>query len=132
MQPPQQRQRVADRITVSIAVAGVLIAGVCLALGGVWMGLSAVVGGALAVGNWLSLRWLGARILSSTTKNKGGVALLFALKMGALLTLLYLLIKAGLDPLGLVAGLGALVVGGVAGGLLGSLGGDGELNGEER
>lgn len=99
----------------------VLIVGVLLTVGGLWLGgspfaVSVAVGAGMAYANLAVLARSVSRLLGG---GGGSWALLFLLKFTGLFALTYLLIDRQLvQPLGLALGFGALPVGVTLGGLL--------------
>ncbi len=104
------------RITLYVVGASVFLTAVTTAIGGLWMGLGAAVGAALAVANWLAMRWVGHRILVANDKGRIVYSTLLALKMSALLAITWLILSTGkVDPTGFTIGLSGLVLGVLAG-----------------
>jgi len=111
--------RLLDRITLSVAVAGVVLASLAWLLAGATVGLGAAVGAGVALANWLVLRWVMGRLMRGTTRSRSGLMVLLALKMGALMAVCWVLVAVlGVDPVGFAIGMGALVFGVVAGAAL--------------
>lgn len=120
-------QRTAARATLWIAAMGLPLAAVAFALRGVPGAVGAVAGTALAVGNWLALRWLVAQMLGvAPTARRAGVALFLKT---ALLCTVAAAMAPFVDRIGFSVGLSALVLGALAGAvhghLLGETRGDG-------
>lgn len=104
------------RITFYVVGASVLLSAVAFLVGGVSMGFGAAVGGALAVANWIAMRWVGHRILIASDKGRLVYATLLAVKMAALLGVAWLILSTGkVDPTGFTIGLSGLVLGALAG-----------------
>ena len=111
------------RITVHVAAASGLLAAVALVVGGVASGLSALVGGGLAVANWLAMRWVGARLLVANERGRALLARLLAAKMAALLGVAALILSTGVvDATGFTVGLSGLVLGVLSGAFRTALG----------
>jgi hypothetical protein len=109
-------RRTLQRITLYIVGASVLLTVATFVLGGVTMGLGAVVGGIVAVGNWLAMRFVGERLMVANDKGRLVWSVLLALKMAALLGIVALILSTGLvDPTGFTVGLSGLVFGALAG-----------------
>ncbi|MCZ7681993.1 MAG: hypothetical protein M5U28_25645 [Sandaracinaceae bacterium] len=118
-------RRTLSRITLYVAGTSALLALVMLAIGGVASGLGALAGGALAVANWLALRWVGLRILVASDKGRAVWSALLALKMGALLAIVWAILSTGLvDPTGFTVGLSGLVLGALLGAFHSAASGD--------
>jgi hypothetical protein len=104
------------RITLYVVGASVLLTLVATAIGGLEMGFGAAVGGALAVANFVAMRWVAHRILTANDKGRLVYATLLALKMSALLAITWLILSTGwVDPTGFTIGLSGLVLGILAG-----------------
>jgi hypothetical protein len=92
------------------------------ALWGSTRGVAALVGAALAVGNWFALRWLSARLVASGSASgskPAALGFLLIAKIGLLMAIVFVLInRVRLDPIGLAFGLGVLFVGPVLASLL--------------
>jgi hypothetical protein len=96
--------------------ASVFLTAVATAIGGLSMGIAAELGGALAVANWIAMRWVAHRILVANDKGRLVYATLLALKMGALLAITWVILSTGwVDPTGFTIGLSGLVLGVLAG-----------------
>jgi hypothetical protein len=109
------------------AAADLLVVGAALLLtalaAGIWglgrQALATSLGGTVAVGNWLALRWLTARLMSGAGRRRGVLAVLFGLKIVVLLGAVWALVRfAALEPLPLALGYSALVVGLIGAGFL--------------
>jgi hypothetical protein len=101
----------------AVAVAGALFAAASLAVFGPRAALSVAAGGALATANLLALaRVVGAILPESAegarAQSRGSWVLLAGLKLVGLFVVLWLLLRyAGLSPLAVAAGFGALPIG---------------------
>jgi hypothetical protein len=107
-----------QRMTRPLLLIAAIVVVSAFSLWGSTRGVAALVGAALAVGNWFALRWLSARLVSSGSR---GAALGFLLiaKIGLLMAIVFVLInRVRLDPIGLAFGLGVLFVGPVLASLL--------------
>jgi hypothetical protein len=106
----------ADRITLAITGTGAIIAVLCFAVLDSAAGVGALVGAGLAVANWLALRWVSNRLARGSGRERGSASLLLVLKMGLLMAVCWaLVVRVGLDPTGFLLGMGAFVVGILAG-----------------
>lgn len=100
------------RITTYVAGASAVLTAVAFALGGAWMGFGAAVGGAVAVGNWLGMRWIGERLLRANDQGRMVWGTILALKMGAILGVVWMILATGwVDPMGFAIGLSGFVLG---------------------
>jgi hypothetical protein len=110
----------ATRMTVFVAVLGLLTSLTALGLAGSHAGLSTAVGAALALANFLLLRTIVVRIVDGAMDRKGPVIGLLFLKMGALMALVYLVLaREWVEPVPFTVGLSSLVVGLLASSLFG-------------
>lgn len=117
MPDPQDRLMTA-RMTGWIGAAGAVLSGFAFLFGGASVGTGAVVGAALAAGNWWVLSWILRRGLASR-RGAGALLFLLLLKMAVLGGVCYFLVAvAGLNVLGFAVGLTALVFGLVVGSAL--------------
>ena len=104
------------RMTWYVAGAAALLAGLTFVFAGPWRGLGAAVGGAVAVANWLAMRWVGERLLRANDRGRMIWGTLLAVKMGATLGLIWLILATGwVDPMGFAVGMSGLVLGVLAG-----------------
>lgn len=105
-------RRTLQRITLYVVGASVALSAVMFAVGGVAMGTSALAGAAVAVANWLAMRWVGQRLLIANDKGRAVWGTLLAMKMAALLAIVWVILSTGLvDPTGFTVGLSGLVLG---------------------
>lgn len=109
--------KLAGRLTWFILGLGAVMTACVYALHGRFAGQSAAAGVGLAVGNWLLLRFVLARIVSSTsTVGKTGFSVLLMLKMGALMAIVFVLLHLGLvEPMAFTVGVSSLVFGSLVG-----------------
>ncbi len=105
---------VLDRITLFVTAAAAPMVILAFVLGGVPMATGALVGAAIAIGNWMSLRWLMRRIAIASDRGKAGLMLVLVAKMTAVLVVTFVAVRY-VDATGVLLGLGALVIGVVAG-----------------
>ena len=100
------------RITHYVIGASAVLTAVAFFLGGAWMGLGAAVGGAVAVGNWLGMRWIGERLLRANDKGRMVWGSLLAFKMAAILGVVWMILATGwVDPMGFALGMSGFVLG---------------------
>ncbi len=105
-----------NRITLYVVGASVALTIVMFAVGGVAMGVGAAVGGAVAIANWLAMRWVGQRLLVASDRGRLVWGTLLALKMAALMGIVWLILSTGMvDPMGFTVGLSGLVLGALLG-----------------
>lgn len=110
----------ATRMTVFVAVLGLLTSLAALVLAGSHAGLSTAVGATLALANFMLLRTIVARIVDGDMHRKGSVVGLLFLKMGVLMGLVYLVIaRHWVEPIAFTVGLSSLVVGLISSSLFG-------------
>jgi hypothetical protein len=103
-------------ILMHIAVFAVVLTGGALLVGGAPVAHGAAAGGAVAVANWLALRWVALRILNGTVQQRAAVVVLMSAKLGVLGVVSWvLLVQWGLHPVGYLVGLTALVFGALTG-----------------
>jgi hypothetical protein len=107
-----------QRMTRPLLLIAAIVVVSAFALWGSTRGVAALVGAALAVGNWFALRWLSARLVSGNSRG-AALGLLLVAKVGLLMAIVFVLISTvQLDPVGLVFGLSVLFVGPVLASLL--------------
>lgn len=100
------------RITLYVVGASVVMTALSFALGGATMGVGAAVGGALAVGNWMLMRWVGRRLMVANDKGRMVWGGLLAFKMVLLMAVAWGILATGwVDPMGFTVGLSGLVLG---------------------
>ena len=106
------------RLTWFIAGFGVLAIAFMHASYGADAAASAAVGGAVALGNWFLLRMIVDRVVGGSVRRQVRLTFLLIVKMGALIGLVFLLLKSGLvQVLPFTAGVSSLMAGGLAGSL---------------
>ena len=104
------------RLTWFIAGFGVLAVVYMQLRYGIDAASSAAVGGAVALGNWVLLRMIVDRVLGGSVQRQVGLTFLLIVKMGALVGLVFLLLRSGLvQVLPFTAGVSSLMAGGLAG-----------------
>lgn len=105
----------AVRMTVWVAGFGAATSLGVLAFAGARAGLSAGVGAALALANFMLLRIIVQKIVVGDMQHRGPVVGLLFFKMGALMGLVYLVIaRHWVDPIPFTVGLSSLVAGLIA------------------
>jgi hypothetical protein len=104
------------RLTWFIAGYGVL-AVVFMQLGyGTGAGIGAAVGAVVALGNWFMLRLIVDRVVGGTVRRQVGLTFLLIVKMGALVALVFLMIRSGwVEVLPFAAGVSSLMAGALTG-----------------
>jgi hypothetical protein len=101
-----------DRISLYVAVAGAILALGAFLVGGPVTGLGAAAGGAVAVLNFVALRFLLGRFVAAPDARKGGVMALLVMKLGVVGAICwFLIVGLGVDAVGFAVGLGALLLG---------------------
>ena len=115
-------RRTLRTMTAYIVGASVALTVAAIVLGGVGTGIGAAAGGALAVGNWLVMRWVGERLMVANDKGRLVWGTLLGLKMFVLMGICWLVLSfGGVDPIGFTIGLSGLVIGALAGAFHGAL-----------
>ena len=101
-----------------VAVAALALAGLAFVLGGVSVGIGAIIGGIVAALDAWAITWLASRIVSGAGFiGRGFAAAMLGAKLVVLLAVCWaLLARWGVDPIGFSVGLGALVLGMLYGG----------------
>jgi hypothetical protein len=106
------------RITAYVIGTCAALSAVSLAAFGLGTGLGALAGGAIAVANWFAMRWVGRRLMVANDKGKAVWGALLALKMAALLGVIWAVLSTGvIDPTGFAIGLSGLPLGALLGAL---------------
>jgi hypothetical protein len=99
-------------IPVFIGVSGILAAVITFAVAGVWVAYSAAVGAVIAMANFYAYQWIASHITRGSVRKRAGVSLLMITKVLIVFGLISaLIIFRWVDPIGLIVGLSALVVG---------------------
>lgn len=109
--------KIIDRITTYVAAFGVLLSASAFVLS-VEVGTGALVGAAIAIGDWLVTRFLGRKIVGAPEGARSMLSLALVLKMGAVLGACAVVLWSGrVSALGFMIGIGAMVLGVIVGGL---------------
>lgn len=104
-----------DRIPLYVAAFAAVLVAIGFALGAD-VGVGAMAGAAVALGNAYALRWLVTAITKADPSQRTAISLALMLKTGTILAIAAgLLFYFHLDPLGFALGIGALVLGLVMG-----------------
>lgn len=108
-----------DRITLFIAALGVVVTIACAVLRGPHAAMSAGIGAALALVNFMFLRSIVARVVGLEIKASGKFVGLLFLKMGGLMAAVFIVIIRGwVEPIAFTLGMSSLVVGLIVSSLL--------------
>ncbi len=109
--------KIIDRITTYVAAFGVLLSASAFVLS-VEVGTGALVGAAIAIADWLVTRFLGRKIVAAGEGARSMLSLALVTKMGAVLGACAIVLWSGrVSALGFMIGIGAMVLGTIAGGL---------------
>lgn len=101
-----------ERSTLWVILASAVLVAVAFFVGGVELGLGALLGAAVGVANFLAVRWVGKKILTANDQGKLIYGTLLVVKMGAILGVVWLLLAfTGASPIGFAIGFSGLVVG---------------------
>lgn len=104
-----------DRIPLYVAAFAALLVAIGFAVG-TSVGIGAIAGGVVALGNAYALRWLVTAITKAEPSQRTAISLALMGKTGAILAIAAgLLFYFRLDPVGFALGIGALVLGLVVG-----------------
>ncbi|MEZ4288701.1 MAG: hypothetical protein R3A47_11315 [Polyangiales bacterium] len=99
-------------ITLFVTVSAIVLVAIAALWGGMSMGIAAVAGASIALGNWFAIRWIATNISSGNLGNRSAAVALLTTKLVLLATFCWLLLsRFELDPIGFALGLGALVFG---------------------
>jgi len=113
--------RTIDRITTYVAAFGVLLSVVAFGVS-TEVGIGALAGATIAIGDWLVTRLVGARLLAAGDRGRTVLSLVLVSKMTLVLGACGAVLWSGrVSALGFVIGISAMVVGVVAGGVHESL-----------
>ena len=104
------------RITLWVVASSVALTVLTFVAFGADRGFGAAIGGLVAVINWLGMRWVGGRLLKASDKGKAIWGTLLAVKMGAILGVVWAILSTGhVDAMGFAIGMSGLVLGILAG-----------------
>jgi hypothetical protein len=110
-----------DRITTYVAAFGVLLSALAFFLSSE-VGIGALAGATIAIGDWLVTRFLGGRILAAGERARTVLSLALVSKMALVLGACAAVLWTGrINALGFMIGMGAMVLGVIVGGLHESL-----------
>jgi hypothetical protein len=113
--------RTIDRITTYVAAFGVLLSVVAFGVS-TEVGIGALAGATIAIGDWLVTRMVGARLLSGGDRGRTMLSLVLVSKMSLVLGACAAVLWSGhVSALGFILGISAMVAGVVAGGVHESL-----------
>ena len=105
-------KRTLQRITRYVIGASIALTALAFVLGGLWTGVGAAVGAALAIGNWVLMRFVGQRLLVATDAGRIVWGAILMVKMGVLLAIAWAVLSTGaVDPIGFSVGVSGLVFG---------------------
>ena len=109
-------RHVAARLTWFIAGFGVLAIVLMQLRYGFDAAASAAAGSAVALGNWFLLRLIVDRVIGGSVRKQAGLTFLLLVKMGALIGLVFLLLRSGfVQVLPFTAGISSLMLGAIFG-----------------
>jgi hypothetical protein len=112
--------RTLDRIGLFVALGGAALTLIAFVLGDASLGFGALVGSVTALSNWLAVRWLGKQIIKANDRGKMFWGTVLAAKMALMLGVVWLILSTGVvSPPGFAIGMGALLIGALAGAWLG-------------
>lgn len=95
-----------------VTMSALALTALAFVLGGVTVGVGAVVGGTVAVLDAFAMVWLAERMLEGAAAMRGFAAVLLGVKLVAVLAICWaLMARWGVDPIGFAVGLSAIVVG---------------------
>lgn len=108
-----------DRLTWYILGFGVLATTLVYVALGAALARSAAVGVAVALANWLLLRFIVARVVDGAVRRKAAFSLVLFVKLGALMGIVFWLLYSGVvEPLAFTAGVSSLALGAIFGSLV--------------
>jgi hypothetical protein len=108
-----------ERVTWFILGLGAAATIAAYAMGGRHAAASAAAGAAVAVANWLLLRFIVSRVVSGTVKNQAAFSFVLVAKMGALMGIIFVVLRSGLvQSIPFTVGVSTLVVGSLVGSLV--------------
>jgi hypothetical protein len=101
-----------ERLTGYILALAVFAAVLLYLVSGERAGLSAAIGGGIAVANWLMLRFIVGRVVDGNVKRQLAFSFVTCVKLGGLLAVCYWLLRSAIvEPIPFILGLSALVSG---------------------
>lgn len=113
--------RTIDRITTYVAAFGVLLSVLAFFVS-TEVGIGALAGASIAIGDWLFTRLLGAKLLAAGDRGRTVLSLALVSKMALVLGACGAVLWTNrISPLGFMIGIGAMVLGVIVGGLHESL-----------
>jgi len=108
--------KVVERLTWFIVGIGLAVTAGAYALHGSAACLSVAAGSAVALGNWFLLRFILARVIAGSMRNKAMFSGLVVVKMAALMILVFVLLHSHwVQPLPFTIGVSTLIVGSLLG-----------------
>jgi hypothetical protein len=103
-------QDIVSRASRTLLVLGAAVTGLAFLLGGERVAVGALVGAVVALANFQALGWIVRRLLQGSMRGAATPSVLLVLKMGVLIAVAWaLVVRFGVDLLGLMIGLGTLV-----------------------
>ena len=106
-----------DRLTLNVAIAGVVLTVIVFAICGLGPAVGAAAGATVAVLNFMGLRWLVMRLIDGPKRGQSATAVLLSLKMALVMAVIFfLLARLDLHPIGFAVGFSALFIGFAMGG----------------
>lgn len=104
------------RITLAVAISGVLLSIVAGMIYGMTGLISGAAGALVAMANWQAIRWLAEQVTGQAVRSKGRLMILVVVKTTALMAVCWIaLTQLGLDSRAFIIGISALVAGIVIG-----------------
>ena len=102
-----------DRLTLNVALAGVVLTVLTGAIGGIGPAVGAVV----AIVDCVGLRWLVMRLIDGPQAGRMATVVMLGLKMTLVLSVIWILLaRADVHPIGFAVGFSALFIGFALGG----------------
>jgi hypothetical protein len=103
-------QDIVSRTSRTLLVLGAAVAGLAFLVAGERVAAGALVGALVALVNFQALGWIVRRLVRGETRGRATPSILLVLKMGVLIAVAWaLVVRFGVDSLGLMIGLGTLV-----------------------
>ncbi|MDH5676721.1 MAG: ATP synthase subunit I [Myxococcales bacterium] len=113
----------ADRLTWMIVGLAAVASAVAFVVTNVATARSVATGAAIGVANWMLLRYIVGRVVDGNVRRQGGFLFVLFIKLGALVGLVYLLLRAGVvEPLPFAVGISTMAAGALMGAAMHILG----------